>query len=90
MTTAGPGTHRSRRRHDLFPAGKGDLDGDGDPDVVRVGTSGGGVVTDISDVDGDGDDEVTVSDPTLGPGQTDGASIDGPQDTDADVRWVGR
>lgn len=69
---------------------------DHDPDVVWVGTRGGGRTAGAGDVDGDGDEEVVVEDPTLAPGQTISVNTDRdpdvdtrPDDSDADVIWVG-
>jgi len=70
-----------------------DMDGDGDYDIIVVGTyseSGeeeGEVVT-IGDVDGDGDDDVVVSDPNLPPG-VEGERDDVDGDGDNDVYSVG-
>ncbi len=65
-----------------------DLDGDGDIDIVRVGTQDGALIQGTDNVDNDpDDDEVIVKDPTLPLGQSIGIDLDG--DGDIDIVRVG-
>ena len=65
-----------------------DTDGDGDHDVVVVGTEGGASVTGTGNVDNDPNDtEVLVQDPNLPPNGSYGIDLDG--DGDHDIIVVG-
>ncbi|MEW6582242.1 MAG: hypothetical protein AB1416_05740 [Actinomycetota bacterium] len=63
-----------------------DLDGDGDIDLVVIGTKGGGKVTGTGNVDNDGGEaEVIVEDPGIFPNQTYTLDLDGDGDPDVVV-----
>jgi hypothetical protein len=65
-----------------------DIDRDGDPDVVWVGTHGGAELGGAEDLDNDpADKEIVVYDPMLPAGQSHTTDVD--RDGDADVKVIG-
>lgn len=60
-----------------------DIDRDGDPDVIYVGTRGGATTSGVEDLDGDGEGEIIGEDPGLPTGQT--VIVDVDRDGDADI-----
>jgi hypothetical protein len=60
-----------------------DLDGDGDHDIIVIGTQGGARVVGTGNVDNDPNDtEILVEDPNIFPNQSYGIDLDGDGDHD--------
>jgi len=64
-----------------------DLDGDGDPDIIILGTKDDVKRSDNTDIDGDGEDEIVLEDPDRKPDDPEKIDLDG--DGDADVIILG-
>ncbi len=64
-----------------------DLDKDGDPDVIVIGTKDGVKRSDNTDIDGDGEDEIVLEDPNRNPDNP--KKIDLDKDGDVDVVILG-